>query len=277
MIVFPHCKINLGLQILHKRPDGFHNLETVFYPIAIHDALEMLPAPALTDVSFTGTGIATGATPEQNLCVKAWHLLKKDFPALPPADIHLHKAIPVGAGLGGGSADGAFALRLLNSLYTLALTTDQLMQYAIKLGSDCPFFIQDAPCFATGRGEVLTPATFQLNDYSLLLINPGIHINTGWAFSQLQSPAHRHSVQEAIAAPVTTWVTLLRNDFEVPVFAAHPEIAALKTWLYAQGAVYASMSGSGSTVYGLFSKNSPPPVNEWPGHYFVHWQADLQV
>ena len=186
MIVFPNCKINLGLKILGKRDDGFHNLETVFYPIPFKDALEIIAnTQNKNGVEFTGTGLAVDGEAIDNLCVKAYQLLKNDFPQLPAVKIHLHKAIPMGAGLGGGSADAAFMLRLLNEKFNLNLSTPQLLNYALQLGSDCPFFISNKPCMATGRGEVLEEVAVDLSAYKIVLINPGIHINTGWAFSQL--------------------------------------------------------------------------------------------
>jgi 4-diphosphocytidyl-2-C-methyl-D-erythritol kinase len=269
MIVFPTSKINLGLRILRKREDGFHDLDTLFYPVPITDVLEILQdRHALTGVAFTGTGIFTGNDPAQNLCVRAWQLLKADFPQLPAIQLHLHKAIPVGAGLGGGSADGAFTLRLLNQLFNLDIGDEQLLQYALQLGSDCPFFIYNQPCLATGRGEQLTPFSIDLSAYKLLLINPGIHVSTGWAFSQLTPRVPEQSLRSIVEQPVDTWKDRLINDFEAPVFAHYPAIAAIKASLYAAGAVYAAMSGSGSTVLGLFEKNKPMPVLSWPDTYW---------
>ena len=185
MIVFPNCKINLGLHILGKREDGFHNLETVFYPLLFRDALELIPATNnTTEIEFTGSGLAVDGNVSDNLCVKAYYLLKKNFPQLPLVKIHLHKAIPMGAGLGGGSADAAFMLKLLNEKFNLNISTPQLLNYALELGSDCPFFIINKPCIATGRGEILEEIEVDLSAYKIVLINPGIHINTGWAFSQ---------------------------------------------------------------------------------------------
>lgn len=254
MLAFPNCKINLGLHILNKREDGFHNLETVFYPLAFKDALELVPAAnATTRVEFTGTGIIIDGDAADNLCVKAYHLLQKDFPQLPAVKIHLHKAIPMGAGLGGGSADAAFMLKILNDKFKLNLSTPQLLSYALQLGSDCPFFIINKPCFATGRGEVLEELTIDLSACKILLINPGIHINTGWAFSNIAPALPAKSVKEIIQQPISSWKAELKNDFEAPVFAAHPAIKAIKETLYAQGAVYAAMSGSGSTVFGIFN------------------------
>lgn len=269
MLVFPNCKINLGLHILGKREDGFHNLETVFYPIPFRDALELIPNtnndPA---VEFTGTGLAIDGNTADNLCVKAYHLLKKDFPQLPAVKIHLHKAIPLGAGLGGGSADAAFMLKLLNEKFKLNLSIDQLINYALQLGSDCPFFIINKPCFATGRGEVLEEIAVDLSAYKMILINPGIHINTGWAFSNITPALPERSVKEIIQQPIGNWKEELKNDFETAVFTAHPAVKEIKESLYTQGAIYAAMSGSGSTVFGIFSSTANI-VNNYPADHFV--------
>lgn len=251
MLVFPNCKINLGLHILNKREDGFHNLETVFYPLNIKDALEVIPHTA-EQLRFTQTGLTVAGSNADNICVKAYHLLKKDFPQLPAAQMHLHKAIPMGAGLGGGSADGAFALQLLNTKFQLQLNQQQLIEYALQLGSDCPFFIINKPCYATGRGEILQPVTVDLSAYKIAVINPGIHVNTGWAFSQLTPATPLKSIQQIITQPIQTWKDELLNDFEIPVFKAYPIIKEIKEGLYNSGAVYASMSGSGSTMFGIF-------------------------
>ena len=185
-------------------------------------------------------------------CIKAYRLLKKDLPQLPSVKIHLHKAIPMGAGLGGGSADAAFMLKLLNDKFKLDLSTARLLSYSIQLGSDCPFFINNKPAFAQGRGEKLEELTLDLSSYKIILINPDIHINTGWAFSQITPAPPKKNIKEIIQQPVETWQTELKNDFETAVFTAHPEIKEIKEALYQQGAVYASMSGSGSTVFGIF-------------------------
>jgi 4-diphosphocytidyl-2-C-methyl-D-erythritol kinase len=276
MIVFPNCKINLGLQILNKREDGFHNLSTVFVPVAWHDLLEVVRKEndQPNDIDFSASGFTVSGDPSTNLCVKAYRLLKKDFPTLPPVQMHLHKLIPMGAGLGGGSADGAFTLRLLNDLFHLNIGQEQLISYALQLGSDCPFFIINQPCYATGRGETLEPVSVPTNNYHILIVNPGIHIHTGWAFSQLNlevlNAFPRPDLRQVVQQPVSQWKDLLSNDFEQPVFRAHQEIGALKEQLYAAGAVYASMSGSGSTVFGIFEK---PVTLSFPEHYVSKWSS----
>lgn len=252
MIQFPNCKINLGLSILAKRADGFHVLETIFYPVSLTDALEILPADTLT---LTQSGIAVPGDPSENLCLKAYHLLKKDFPQLPAVQIHLHKHIPMGAGLGGGSSDGTFALHILNQQFNLGLSDNQLIDYASQLGSDCPFFVYNKACHATGRGEILTPIALDLSNYQLLLVHPGKHISTAWAFQQLTPHEKSESIQSIIEKPITQWKDCLINDFEVPVFKAEPNLAMIKEQLYQLGAIYASMSGSGSSLYGIFPAN----------------------
>ena len=260
MIQFPNCKINLGLSILAKRADGYHELETVFYPIAVSDALEILPAANLT---MTQSGIAVPGDPAQNLCLKAYHLLKKDFPTLPAVQMHLHKNIPMGAGLGGGSSDGTAALIILNEQFTLGLNDQQLIAYASQLGSDCPFFVYNKACHATGRGEILTPIHLDLSNYQFLLVHPGVHIATAWAFQQLNPHTKSESIQAIIEKPITDWKNYLINDFEAPVFKAEPTLSAIKDQLYQLGAIYASMSGSGSSLFGIFPKghfNQAPSI-----------------
>ncbi|MBL0359384.1 MAG: 4-(cytidine 5'-diphospho)-2-C-methyl-D-erythritol kinase [Chitinophagaceae bacterium] len=273
MVVFPNCKINIGLNILGKRPDGYHNLETVFIPIPLKETLEIIRSTKnTTDVIFSHSGIAVDGNINDNLCVKAYHLLKKDFPQLPSIQMHLHKAIPMGAGLGGGSADGAFALQLLNDKFKLNLSANQLIDYALQLGSDCPFFIINHPCFAAGRGEQLEPVSISLAGYQLMLINPGIHVNTGWAFAQLsnQPVANRQlkNLKQHIQEPLQNWRNTIVNDFEGVVFKAHPQLQQIKDELYHNQAVYAAMSGSGSTMFGLFEKSAIPNF-QFPSPWFV--------
>jgi 4-diphosphocytidyl-2-C-methyl-D-erythritol kinase len=254
MICFPNCKINIGLEVLGKRADGFHDIATVFFPIAQKDVLEAVRSNA---PQWSASGFAVGGNWQDNLVAKAYSLLQQDFPNLSPVHWHLHKAIPMGAGLGGGSADGAFALRLLNKLFQLQLSDEQLMHYALQLGSDCPFFVLNQPAFATGRGEALQPLSIDLSAYNIVLINPGIHVNTGWAFQQMNLPvgSNRASkLKTAIEKPIKHWPAHIHNDFEQVVFAAHPAIQELKEKLYANDAAFAAMTGTGSTVYGLFEK-----------------------
>jgi 4-diphosphocytidyl-2-C-methyl-D-erythritol kinase len=271
MLSFPNAKINLGLNIVRKRADGFHDLETVFYPVTgLRDALETVHGNTGDGtLNFTHTGLEIAGDTAHNLCCKAYHLLKKDFPQLPAIQMHLHKVIPMGAGLGGGSADGAFALNMLNQQFGLGLSEQQLINYALILGSDCPFFIINKACYATGRGEKLEHSSVDLSAYQLVLINPGIHVPTGWAFSQIQPTTPTHHCKEIVQQPVETWRDTLTNDFEAPVMKAYPEMQAIKEQLYQQRAVYAAMTGTGSTVYGIFSKNDAPSFN-FPSHYFIY-------
>jgi 4-diphosphocytidyl-2-C-methyl-D-erythritol kinase len=274
LLSFPNCKINLGLRILDKRPDGYHNLQTIFFPVPLFDALEIIAnSGGEQDVIFTASGLAVNTAEQDNLCVKAYRLLKKDFPKLPPVRIHLHKTIPMGAGLGGGSSDGAFTLSRLNSLFRLGLSSEQLGSYALQLGSDCPFFIVNKPSIGGGRGEYLLPVELTLSGCSLVLINPGIHVDTGWAFRQLAEirsgqKAETIALHRVPLLPLDEWKHLLTNDFEEPVFARYPEIAEIKHELYRRGALYASMSGSGSTVFGFF-ENLAEAVSGWPPTWFV--------
>lgn len=259
MVLFPNCKINLGLHITRKRNDGYHDLETLFYPLALKDALEMVISE--TDhknngVDFSSSGLEITGDTADNLCVKAYHLLKKDFPSLPLLHMHLLKKIPMGAGLGGGSADGAFALLLLNQLCHLSLSEHQLMAYALQLGSDCPFFIRNKPCIAKGRGEKMKEITLDLSSYTFLIVNPGIHISTAKAFAGIKPQQPELSIEKIMEYPVKQWKQLLTNDFEKNIGEQYPNILRIIQYLYQAGAIYASMTGSGSSVYGLFEKEN---------------------
>ena len=270
MITFPNCKINLGLRILRKRNDGFHDLETVFYPLQLKDALEVIQTSDLekSPFQFSQSGLSIGSEKENNLCVKAYHLLKNDFPEIPSLQMHLHKSIPVGAGLGGGSADGAFTLKLLNKKFDMGLKKEQLIDYASVLGSDCPFFIINKPCFASGRGEFLESIQADLSGYKIILVIPDIHISTAWAFTQITPALPHNSIKEIVQQPIETWKEELINDFEEPVFKIYAEVKSIKEELYKNGAVYAGMSGSGSGVYGIFKKEISVDVS-FPSTYLV--------
>lgn len=251
MICFPNAKINLGLNIVSKRSDGYHNIETVFYPIPVKDALEIVPAPAF---SFSQTGIPLEAPPEKNLVVKAWNRLKETY-ALPPLEVHLLKAIPFGAGLGGGSADAAFMLKLLNEYSSLGLTEETLEEIASTLGADCPFFIRNQPVFASGRGDLFEPVEVSLKGYRLCLVKPDVSVSTPEAYSMVTPALPARSLKEIVCQPVNTWKDLMVNDFEKSVFPRYPVIRQIKETLYEAGALYASMSGSGSSVFGIFDKS----------------------
>jgi len=248
VVVFPPCKINLGLSVLSKRPDGYHNLETCFYPVPWTDVLEIIPADSF---EFSSTGNVIPGTPEENLCVKAYQVLKKDF-ELEPVKIHLHKIIPSGAGLGGGSSDAAHTLRLLNEKFAIGLSQQKLMEYAAQLGSDCAYFIQDKAMLGTGRGEILSETSLSLKGKFLVLVKPDIHVSTADAFSGIRPATPHRAISEIIQYPRQQWKGVLKNDFEDTVFNKHPAIKRIKEKLYELGAVYAAMSGTGSAVAGIF-------------------------
>jgi 4-diphosphocytidyl-2-C-methyl-D-erythritol kinase len=250
MISFPNAKINIGLHITEKRADGFHNLETVFLPVGWSDALEIAHSDELC---FTTSGIAISGSPESNLVIKAYNLLRKDFD-LPTLKIHLHKQIPFGAGLGGGSADGAFMLRMLDHMFNLDISQEKLLRYAAVLGSDCPFFILNKPVFATGRGEIMNEINVNVKGLYLLLVKPPLEVSTVRAFQDVVPQKPAVSLSELIDLPVQDWKNAIVNQFETSVFTEYPEIFNIKNQLYGMGAVYASMSGSGSCVFGLFNE-----------------------
>ncbi len=268
MILFPNAKINIGLHVLRKRADAYHDLDTVFYPIPFTDALEVAPGTAKEHLSFATSGLPIAASQNSNLCVTAYNILKQDFPGIPPLSMHLHKVIPMGAGLGGGSSDGAHALLLLNNYCNLNLSFANLNQYALQLGSDCPFFIYNNPAAAAGRGEQLTPLPLSLAGYRVVLVFPSIHINTSTAFQQIAPNEDRPKLQELVALPVAEWRSTITNDFEEAATRQHPELGTIKQQLYAAGASYASMTGSGSTFFGLFPEPESPDLS-FPAHYFV--------
>lgn len=253
MLRFPNCKINIGLYITNKRPDGYHDLETVFCPVLLKDVLEIVPAKDKASIHLSGREMA--GDNKDNLVWKAYELMKKQFPQqVPELDIFLHKVIPMGAGLGGGSSDGAFMQQMINDFCNLHLSEEQLASYALELGSDCPFFIYNSASFAKGRGEKLEPIALDLSAYSIQLICPQVHISTAKAFQMLTPKPAAFDLRKISAMPVTEWRHHIQNDFEKPVFEQYSELGNIKEQLYAQGALYASMSGSGSTIYGIFEK-----------------------
>jgi len=274
MLCFPNCKINIGLSVTRRRDDGYHDIETVFYPVEttagktgdmkLHDVLEVVSAPA---TSLSMSGLAVSGNDHDNLVIKAYNLLKEQFPAtISDLDIYLHKAIPMGAGLGGGSADGAYMLRLLNDFFHLNLTKKELAELALQLGSDCPFFIYNTPRFATGRGEQMTDIPLDISAYSLQIICPEVHVSTAKAFSMIKPKPAGFDLRLLPALPISQWKDNIFNDFETPVFEMHPELAAIKQNLYDLGALYASMSGSGSAIYGLFEKGRRAEHTGRTGH-----------
>lgn len=251
MISFPNAKINIGLNITEKRKDGFHNIESIFYPVfEIYDVLEVVKS---NELLFNSTGLTIPGDTKSNLCLKAYQLIKKDF-GISPVQIHLHKVIPIGAGLGGGSADAAFMLKALNELFELNLTSKQLISYAQQLGSDCAFFIENKPVYAFNKGDEFETIALDLSNYDLQIEYPEIHIGTAEAYSGVQPKKAEIDLKKAIQEPMKNWKRTIVNDFEQSIFPNHPKIETLKNQLYKNGAVYASMTGSGSAVYGFFLK-----------------------
>jgi len=274
LLTFPNAKLNLGLYITARRPDGFHTLETVFLPLPWADALEMLPAAAGQSTGLALTGRPIPGAPATNLCVRAYELLRADFPGLPPVQIHLHKVVPIGAGLGGGSADAAFALKAANELFGLGLPVETLEGYARRLGADCAFFIQNRPVLALEKGDVFEEIALSLAGTACAVVYPGLHIGTAEAYARIVPRAPAHPLRGALAGPIDTWRDTVGNDFETALAPAYPVLAAIKQQLYAAGAAYASLSGSGSAVYGLWPGQAEAPVLHWPAEYLV-WRGQL--
>jgi 4-diphosphocytidyl-2-C-methyl-D-erythritol kinase len=258
MLCFPNAKINLGLNVTGKRSDGFHNIETVFVPVELTDMLEFVPDPEQTggQVTLSFTGLPVDGPVETNLCVRAYRILDKDF-HLPAIRVHLHKIIPPGAGLGGGSSDAAFMLKHLSYLFGLGLSDEQLMDYASELGSDCAFFIQNRPLFAFEKGNSFREIASFRENLMVMIVNPGIHIKTAEAYSEVIPKKPENPLEEMIRLPVSKWRDRITNDFEKGIFQKYPLLGRIKNGLYEAGAVYASMSGSGSSVYGLFEIDPP--------------------
>lgn len=257
MLSFPNAKINLGLNVIARRPDGFHDIQSCFFPIPLCDVLEIIPSAKFM---FTSSGLEIPGDQERNLCVLAYRLLSKRFD-LKPVHMHLHKCIPTGAGLGGGSADSAFALTMLNEIFELDLTNEALEETAAQLGSDCPFFIRNQPVYATGTGTHFSALNVDLSGKFLALKHPPIHIDTKRAYQQLKPQVPQRPIPEIVNLPISEWNQWLKNDFENVAFAKYPAIGHLKEELYRKGALYASMTGSGSAVYGLFENK--PDMEDW--------------
>jgi 4-diphosphocytidyl-2-C-methyl-D-erythritol kinase len=251
MVSFPTCKINLGLNIINKRPDGYHNIETCFYPVPWTDILEIIPS---NEMSFTSSGNIIPGDPNDNLCVKAYQILKEEY-SIPSVRIHLHKIIPSGAGLGGGSSDAAFVLRMLNDIFEMGLSPEKLSEHASRLGSDCAFFVQDEPKIGSGRGEQLHNLNLDLKGKFLVIVKPEINIPTAAAYAGVAPAKPVIAIQNILENySISEWRNLLQNDFEKTVFDKHPTIKKIKEKLYEKGALYASMSGSGSAVFGIFNE-----------------------
>ncbi len=273
MLAFPNAKINLGLYVLEKRADGFHNIETVFYPVKWSDALEIIPAAkkGRTNVLFNSTGVKIVGSKDKNLCVRAYELLKKEFD-LPPVQMHLHKLVPVGAGLGGGSSDATNTLLLLNKIFDLKIENQKLERLASILGSDCAFFVRNKPTLAKQRGNDFEEINLSLKDYFIAIVKPDVYVSTADAYKNVKPDSSRKSLKEIISLPVEKWKDILENDFEKSIFKKFPEVKYLKDELYNQGAIYASMSGSGSAVYGLF-KNEIDLENQF--QEYTLWSGRL--
>ncbi len=265
MLVHPIAKINLGLNVVEKRPDGYHNLETVFFPVPITDALEvqeMDPAfPSAVDCDLKVTNIVIDGDEQRNLVVRAYQLLKADFPQIPRVHAHLYKGIPTQAGMGGGSSDCGFMITLLNQMFGLGLSCEQMISYAARLGADCAFFILNEPCYAEGIGDILKPINLSLSGWYLSFVRPDIPVSTREAFALIKPHHPAVCCRDVVRRPVEEWRNLLTNDFEESVFAVHPELGAVKERLYALGATYAAMSGSGSTLFAL--SRQPLPLDEF--------------
>lgn len=256
MIIFPIAKVNLGLNVVERRPDGYHNLQTVFYPVGIQDALEIFPMaedfPSEVDCDIKVSNIPIEGDEQRNLVVRAYQLLKQDFPNLPRLHVHLYKGIPTQAGMGGGSSDASAMLRLLNTSFQLNLSDEKLISYASKLGADCAIFILNRPAYAEGIGEKLYPMDIDLSGWYMAVVRPDIPVPTKEAFARIKPHFPQKCCRDIVMQPVETWKEELINDFEESVFALHPELAAIKERLYQLGATYAAMSGSGSALFGLF-------------------------
>ena len=264
MIIFPIAKVNLGLNVVERRPDGYHNLQTVFYPVGIQDALEIFPMaedfPSEVDCDIKVSNIPIEGDDQRNLVVRAYQLLKQDFPNLPRLHVHLYKGIPTQAGMGGGSSDASAMLRLLNTSFQLNLSDEKLISYASKLGADCAIFILNRPAYAEGIGEKLYPMDVDLSGWYMAVVRPDIPVPTKEAFARIKPHFPQKCCRDIVMQPVETWKEELVNDFEESVFALHPELAAIKERLYQLGATYAAMSGSGSTIFGFF-KEYPTPYS----------------
>jgi 4-diphosphocytidyl-2-C-methyl-D-erythritol kinase len=265
MVGFSNAKINIGLNILEKRPDGYHNIESLFYPISWSDILEVVPASAFR---FHTTGLPIPGSQENNLIYKAWNLIK---PADRAVEIHLHKILPMGAGIGGGSSNGAFALNLINEVLDLGYQKESLLELASKLGSDCPFFIENRPVICLEKGNIFHDTSISLAGKYIVMVNPEIHVSTAEAYAGVIPTPSPIPLKEILEnTPIENWRHVVKNDFEAGIIKKYPLIGEIKDELYANGALYASMTGSGSTVYGIFSE---PLTLSFPN--FIVWQGKL--
>ncbi|MCX6220978.1 MAG: 4-(cytidine 5'-diphospho)-2-C-methyl-D-erythritol kinase [Bacteroidia bacterium] len=272
MVLFPNAKINIGLNILRKRDDGYHDIETLFYPIGLKDALEYVENGG-NGVNFAGSGLNLDIDPEQNIVVKAYRLLQEES-ILPGLDIHLHKVIPFGAGLGGGSSDAAFFLRSLNDHFELNIPVEKIKSLAGRLGADCSFFLENMAAYAIGTGMNLELLDFSLKGHYLVLIKPPFGVDTKTAYAGVVPSEYPFDFKVVIAEPIQKWEGRIKNDFETKLFVKFPELAHLKSRFSDLGAVYASLSGSGSSVYGIFDKKPVINPDDFPPCSFI-WQEEL--
>ncbi len=270
MINFPNGKINLGLSVLRKREDGYHDIESVFYPVGLQDALEIVDASD-NKFRFSLSGLTIDGEHSENLCIRAFELLRKNY-GISPVHMHLHKAIPIQAGLGGGSANGAFTIKLLNRHFKLYLSGEKMKELAAQLGSDCSFFILNQPALVNGRGEKFRQISFSLDKYYVVIVKPDAGISTVLAYSKIHPEANIQSLTDIVTKPIAEWKDKLINDFEKPVFEMLPQLAAIKSKLYKKGAIYAAMSGSGSAIYGIFD-HEVDLKNEFEGCFVWNGKA----
>ena len=271
MISFPHCKINLGLNVIQKREDGFHNIESIFYPVNWCDVLEIIEA-GTKPFELTISGLEVKGDPEKNLCYKAWKLISQDF-KLPNLSAYLHKVLPIGAGLGGGSSDAAFTLKMINELCNLGLSAEKLVEYAAQIGSDCAFFIHNKPMLATGKGEILVPFEVDLSNYKIVIAMPNVSVGTAEAYSWIKPKAPDCNLEVVLNSPIETWNQKLINDFEIPVIEHFPIIGEIKETFITNGAAYTSMSGSGAAVFAIFNKKNPLNLNFDPKKVMI-WKEE---
>ncbi len=272
MITFPIAKINLGLNVVERRPDGYHNLQTVFYPVQIKDALEVQKMddgfPSEYDCDLKVTNMIIDGDEQKNLVVKAYNLIKSDFPTLSRMHAHLWKGIPSQAGMGGGSSDCAYMIKAVNELAALGMSDEQMIDYAARLGADCAFFIKSKPCYAEGIGEKMQPIDLDLNGWYIVVVRPDIPVSTKEAFSLIKPHYPKVNPRETVMKPVEQWKDELVNDFEESVFAQYPAIGEVKEQLYKMGATYAAMSGSGSALYGLFREKPHDLEEHFPDMFY---------
>lgn len=270
MVVFPNAKVNLGLNVIRKRSDGFHDIETIFLPVGLTDVLEVVPA--YKKVVFNSTGIPIPDNGKDNLVVQAWQILRDKY-KIPAVNIHLHKVIPIGAGLGGGSSDAAFMLRVLNNLFELKCSDKELEMYASLMGSDCAFFIKDQIAYAQGKGDKLEPLDIDLQQYKIILIYPGIHISTVEAYKGVVPKMPEAILKSLVSKPLNIWKELIYNDFETSVFKSNPDLPGIKEELLNSGALYAAMSGSGSSIYGIYPKQQQITISEKITDQYFFWEG----